>query len=245
MNVPAQLIEALRQAQHVVVLTGSGVSAESGVPTFRDAQTGLWSRFRPEDLATPQAFQRDPKTVWEWYEWRRSLVTEVEPNPGHAAIARLEQQVPQLTLITQNVDGLHQRAGSASALEFHGNILGNRCFDEHRVLGDDELTPGTPPTCNHCGGYVRPDVVWFGEEIDQGVLDTALTACARCDVLLSVGTASEVQPAAGLAELALSCDAVVAEINPADTPLSSQVHFCLRGPAGELLPQLVAAIEEE
>ena len=229
----------------MVVLTGSGVSAESGVPTFRDAQSGIWERFRPEDLATPQAFRRDPKTVWEWYEWRRTLVREAKPNPGHTAIAQLEQIVPRLTLITQNVDGLHQRAGSHAPLEFHGNILGNRCFAEHRRLTDDELSPGTPPSCTHCGSMVRPDVVWFGEEIDKTILDAALNACAKCDFFLSVGTSAQVQPAAGLAELALSCDAVVAELNTDDTPLSPVAHFCLRGPSGVLLPNLVLELKKD
>ena len=206
---------------------------------------GMWERFRPEDLATPQAFRRDPKTVWEWYEWRRQLIGEAQPNPGHLALARLEQLVPDFTLITQNVDGLHQRAGSTAPLEFHGNILGNRCFAENRRLSAAEVKPGTPPTCAHCDSMVRPDVVWFGEEIDQQVLDTALKACAGCDLLLSVGTSSEVQPAAGLAELALSCDAIVVEINPGDTPLSSGAHFCMRGSSGSLLPDLVATLEED
>ncbi len=243
MTIPAELVHAIRGAGHVVVLTGSGISAESGIPTFRDAQTGTWARFRPEDLATPQAFRRDPETVWAWYAWRRETVAEAQPNAGHRALAELERRVSKLTLITQNVDGLHQRAGSREPVEFHGNIMANRCFAEQRRLTDDECLPGTPPRCRDCGSAVRPDVVWFGESIDESVLERATTACATCDVLLSVGTSSQVQPAAGLAELALSCNALVAEINPASTPLSPTAHYCLRGAAGAVLPQLLTELK--
>jgi len=156
-DIPAGLIEALRKARHVAVLTGAGVSAESGVPTFRDAQTGLWAKYSPEELATPEAFLRNPQRVWEWYEWRRGLVTEVTPNPGHRALVEIEKRVPQFTLITQNVDGLHQRAGSRGVIELHGNIARTVCSEEGTLVEDRAETDDVPSRCPNCGGLVRPD----------------------------------------------------------------------------------------
>ncbi|MDQ4106584.1 MAG: NAD-dependent protein deacylase, partial [Actinomycetota bacterium] len=161
MNLPPQLVEEVRRARSVVALTGSGISAESGIPTFRQAQTGLWARYDPQQLATPEAFMRDPKLVWEWYGWRRKLVGEAEPNPGHRALAELEDRLPDFTLVTQNVDGLHGRSGSRDVIELHGNILRTVCSVERVEV--EPVTSGSPPVCPNCGAPLRPDVVWFGE----------------------------------------------------------------------------------
>ncbi|HEX6709620.1 MAG TPA: NAD-dependent deacylase [Rubrobacter sp.] len=238
---PPGLAEALRNASRTVVLTGSGVSAESGVPTFREAQTGLWARFDPQDLATPEAFERDPKLVWDWYAWRRKLVAGASPNPGHVAIAEMERLFPDFTLITQNVDGLHQRAGSREVIELHGNILRTKCSVEDMVV--DEYEEGeTPPLCPSCGAPLRPDVVWFGEMLPYDALDAASDAARRSDVFLSVGTSSFVYPAAALPFDALDNGATLVEINPGETPLSPHADYTLRGPAGEVLPRLVAQL---
>jgi NAD-dependent deacetylase len=226
----------------VCVLTGAGVSAESGVPTFRDAQTGLWARYRPEDLATPEAFARDPQRIWEWYEWRRVLVHRVEPNAGHRALAQLANLVPRLTLVTQNVDGLHQRAGSAGVIEYHGNILRDRCSAEGTIAGRSSLSITGLPECARCGELLRPDVVWFGEAIPRHAAMEADAAAAACDVFLSIGTASLVYPAAGLAETALRSGAKVIEVNTEPTALTPLVDVALRGTSGDLLPQLLHAL---
>jgi NAD-dependent deacetylase len=234
------LVALLRAAQHVVVLTGSGISAESGVPTFRDAQTGLWAKYRPEDLATPQAFARDPKLVWQWYEWRRALVAKAQPNAAHAALAALARHVKLLTLVTQNVDGLHQRAGSEGVIELHGNLARNRCFEERTPVASWRETGELPPRCPRCGGRLRPDVVWFGEALPTGALETALYAARTCDLLLAVGTSGLVQPAALLPFEALRREIPVIEVNLAETPLSASATFVLRGKAGEILPAMLA-----
>ncbi len=231
----------VREARHLCVLTGAGISAESGIPTFRDALTGLWAKFRPEELATPEAFERDPRLVWEWYEARRTSVRAAQPSPGHRALAELARRVPKLTLVTQNVDGLHERAGSTGVLEYHGNILRDRCTDEQavreRVPGPDGL-----PHCATCGALLRPDVVWFGEAIPAEPMRLADAAARDCDVFLSVGTSSLVYPAAGLAEIALRRGAAVIEVNPNPTDLSAYAEAALRGPSGEVLPRLLDAL---
>ncbi len=239
--IPPDLVQALDRSTHTVVMTGSGTSAESGIPTFRDAQTGLWANYRPEDLATPEAFERDPKLVWDWYVWRRELVGAAEPNPGHVAIAELNGLLRRLTLITQNVDGLHQRAGSAGVIEFHGNLMRNRCTAGHPVdeTGDSDKTP---PLCHECGAMVRPDVVWFGEAIPTAALETALEAVTDCDILFAIGTSAVVQPAAGLAMQAKQHGALLVEINPEPTPLTNDVDFVLTGPSGRIMPELVNAL---
>ena len=234
--------EALRKARHVCVLTGAGISAESGIPTFRDALTGLWAKFRPEDLATPEAFARDPKFVWDWYEYRRELVRRAEPNAGHRALAKLAGRVPQMTLVTQNVDGLHQRAGSRGVLEYHGNILRDRCTAEQVVADRSEDSRHGLPRCAACGALLRPDVVWFGEPIPRGPMIAAAEAAGACDVFLSIGTSSLVYPAAGLAEEALRRGATVIEVNPGRTELSDVASLALAGPSGELLPRLLRAL---
>lgn len=239
-SIPDKLIAALRKAQHVTVLTGAGTSAESGIPTFREAQTGLWARYNPEELATPQAFRRNPRLVWEWYEWRRSLVMKAEPNPGHYALAALAQHVPQLTLITQNVDGLHQRAGSENVIELHGNIMRTKCFDDGRIVTNWPATDEVPPHCPRCGGLLRPDVVWFGEGVPFDGLATAVTAAANCDIFFSIGTSALVQPAASIPGYAMRNGLITVEINPQPTPISRQMDFVLAGPSGEMLPALLA-----
>jgi len=237
-----RVVAALRGSRHTLVLSGSGISAESGIPTFRDAQTGLWARFRPEDLATPEAFERDPALVWQWYQARRERVAEAKPNAGHLAIAALERLLPRLTLVTQNVDGLHQRAGSSTVLEFHGNILRNRCAREGCIVASGATGGSTPPRCPGCGAFVRPDVVWFGEAIPRGILIQSETAAGSCDVFLSIGTSSLVEPAASLAHLARRAGAIIVEVNPQDTPLSSSADIVIREPAGSALPAIVAAL---
>ena len=220
----------------VAVLTGAGVSAESGVPTFR-GEGGLWRNFRPEQLATPEAFRRDPALVWEWYGWRRGLIGSCAPNAAHETLAEMEDALPGFTLITQNVDGLHQAAGSHNVLELHGNIWRTRCPGCGRVTENRQVPlPETPPRCSTCGALLRPDVVWFGESLPLEVLDAAWTAAARCRLMLVVGTSAVVQPAASLPLVALRSGARLIEINPAETPLSSHAHDVLRGPAAEVLP---------
>ena len=240
---PDDLVHAVRAARHLAVLTGAGVSAESGVPTFRDAQTGLWARHDPMELATPQAFRRDPKLVWDWYQWRRELVGQAEPNAGHLALAQLESRFSQpglrFTLITQNVDGLHQRAGSHSVIELHGSLLRSKCSTEDRVVETWPPTDEAPPRCPSCGGLLRPDVVWFGEGLPRPALAAATAAARACDVFFSIGTSSLVEPASLLPLIALEHGAVVVEINPDETPLTARATYALRGPAGTLLPELV------
>lgn len=238
MTIPEALLDALRAARHMCVLTGSGVSAESGVPTFREAQTGLWEKFDPQQLATPEAFLSDPALIWRWYRWRRELVAGVEPNPGHFALVELENSVPQLTLITQNVDGLHQRAGSSHVTEYHGNLFADHCFVENCVVTDADMSVDVP-LCPGCGGMLRPGVVWFGEAIPAHALQAADSAASSCDVFLSIGTSSLVWPAAGLAEIAQQSGASVIEINLDPTPLTDSSHFALSGKSGVVLPELL------
>ncbi|MDX1613680.1 MAG: NAD-dependent deacylase [Candidatus Promineifilaceae bacterium] len=243
-SIASELIAALRVASHVVALTGSGISAESGVPTFRDAQTGLWSKYEPEELATPAAFKRNPKLVWDWYTWRRELIAAAAPNDAHRALVTLAEQVPHFTLITQNVDGLHQAAGSPSVIELHGNIQRTKCLTEEIIIEQWDEHPDRPPHCPNCGSCLRPDVVWFGEPLPTAALSQALDAVGRCDLFLSVGTSALVQPAASLALEAQSTGAQVAEINLQSTPLSPYADFVLRGQAGKILPTLVRTIIE-
>lgn len=235
---PRDLISALRGSACTVVLTGSGISAESGVPTFREAQTGLWARFDPQELATPEAFERDPSLVWDWYAWRRKLVAEARPNPGHLAISRMQELVPDLTLVTQNVDDLHQRAGSREVIELHGNIRRTKCSVEGMEVEEYDDTE-SPPVCPSCGAALRPDVVWFGEMLPPAALESASDASRKSDVFLSVGTSSLVYPAAALPYEALENGATLVEINPDETPLASHADHALLGPAGDVLPRLI------
>lgn len=235
------MLTALRTARRVAVLTGAGISAESGIPTFREAQTGLWAQYDPQELATPQAFRRNPCLVWEWYAWRRQLVGQAEPNPGHLALAALARLTPQLTLITQNVDGLHQRAGSAAVIELHGNLTRFVCFERRHVASGWAESDDVPPRCAECGSWLRPDVVWFGESLPAEALRQAVVAARSCDVFLSVGTSALVQPAASLPLEAWQQGAMVVEINPNETPLTPYVSVYLAGRAGEVLPALLRA----
>lgn len=241
--IPPELIETIKAAHHVAVSTGAGISAESGVPTFREAQTGLWAEYNPEELATPGAFRRNPALVWKWYAWRRELVAKAGPNPGHLALTHLEQMVPYFTLITQNVDDLHRRAGSANPLELHGNIYRTKCFEENVVIESWPETEEIPPRCPRCGGLLRPDVVWFGESLPRQALSAAFAAAESADVFFSVGTSGLVQPAASLPLSAIEQGATVVEVNPNPTPLTPRMDYVLSGPAGEVLPALVEMLE--
>jgi NAD-dependent deacetylase len=237
--IPAELTTILRTAERVTIMTGAGISAESGVPTFRDAQTGLWAKYDPMELATPEAFRRNPKLVWEWYAWRRELIANTRPNAGHMALAQLEQQIPNLTLITQNIDGLHRAAGSANPIELHGNITRTKCFEDGRIISRWPETTDVPPRCPECGGYLRPDVVWFTETLPPDALSQAIHASQNCDLFFSIGTSALVQPAASLAHEAQHSGAALVEINLEPTPLTRYADFALHGPAGTILPALL------
>jgi NAD-dependent deacetylase len=237
----AQLV---RGACHLVIFTGAGVSAESGVPTFRDALTGLWAHYDPQELATPQAFQRSPSLVWDWYEYRRGLVRAAQPNPAHVAIAQLQRLLPQVTLITQNVDALHEQAGSPALIRLHGSLAGTRCFfdcqGQPTVISPEvlaSLPPASPPACPHCGRWLRPDVVWFGEALPPQALEAAFEAAQRCDVLLAIGTSGLVEPAASLPRVASRAGAAIIEVNPVASAVTPDIW--LQGPAGEIVPALL------
>jgi len=234
----AQARQWLTQSTAVAVLTGAGISAESGVPTFRGAD-GLWKNFKPEELATVDAFERDPKLVWEWYNWRRELIAPARPNPAHNALVQLEIKTRNYTLITQNVDGLHDRAGSGRMLKLHGDIWRLRCTTCGANWPDRRVPlPKIPPHCQ-CGGLARPGVVWFGEPLPDGMMKEAEHAVAAAQVFLVVGTSANVYPAASLIPYAKQGSAKVIEINTEDTPFTPTVDCALRGPAGELLPKLL------
>jgi NAD-dependent deacetylase len=220
----------------VAVLTGAGISAESGVPTFR-GEEGLWRNYRAEQLATPGAFHRDPALVWEWYNWRRGLIGACAPNAAHETLAEMEAALPDFTLITQNVDGLHRMAGSRNVLELHGNLWRVRCVGCGATTEDLSVPLPIPPHCPECNGLLRPDVVWFGESLPPGILEEAWAVAARCRTMLVIGTSAVVQPAASLPMVALRNGAQLIEVNLAETPLSAHAHEILRGPAAELLPE--------
>lgn len=225
----------------VAALTGAGISAESGVPTFRDAG-GLWETHRAEELATPQAFARDPLLVWRWYEWRKERIRAADPNPAHRALADLESALEEsgrFTLITQNVDGLHARAGSRHLIELHGNLFRTRCLGEKTVGERTEAFETLPPACG-CGSLLRPDVVWFGEMLPAGAIEAAAEAVRDADLLLVIGTSGVVHPAAGLVSLLRGGAAV--EVNPQQTPLSRMVTFSVQSPASLAVPPIVEAI---
>ena len=238
--IPNNLIAILRQSPRVTVLTGAGISAESGVPTFRDAQTGLWANYRPEELATPEAFQHNPQLVWDWYLWRRELVGEAKPNLGHIALAEMETLFRHFTLITQNVDGLHQQAGSQGVIELHGNIRRTKCLASAHIVAD--VPNPHLASCPTCGSKIRPDVVWVGEMLPQQALVQAIHASEACHVFFSIGTSALVHPAASLPLEAQQHGAILVEINVAPTPLSQTADFVLQGPAGTILPELVSQL---
>jgi NAD-dependent deacetylase len=255
MQFPIGLISSLRVSKKVAVLTGAGVSAESGLQTFRDASDrpsrdfpqvvskgtsqAIWSQYRPEDLATPEAFERNPELVWEFYAMRCLKAGEVKPNPGHIALAEMGQHIPHFTLITQNVDGLHQQAGSADVVELHGNITRVKCTHGCGVVNVWEQLPDRMPICPSCGAKLRPDVVWFGEMLPRAELEVALEAARKCQVFFSIGTSSLVQPAAFLPVLAGQNGALVVEINTAKTALRPSADYRLQGRSGQILPVLV------
>jgi len=249
MEIPFGLVKVLQKSPSVAALTGAGVSQESGLRTFRDkadfsglAEKPLWSEYRPEDLATPQAFERNPNLVWDFYAMRRLKAGEVKPNPGHLALAEMSRRVPGFTLITQNVDGLHQRAGSQDVIELHGNITRVRCTSGCGVFAEWKDVLGQVPLCPTCGSKLRPDVVWFGEMLPHAELQAAVQAAESCQVFFSIGTSALVQPAASLGLMAKRAGAVLVEINPEDTPLTSQVDYFLQGKSGQILPELVRQV---
>jgi NAD-dependent deacetylase len=229
----------IAEAAGVAVLTGAGISAESGVPTFRGPD-GLWNNYKPEELATPEAFTRDPRMVWEWYNWRREIISKAIPNPAHKALVQLEIKKRIFTLITQNVDGLHDRAGSGKILKLHGDIWRLRCLECGANWPDRRVPlPKFPPHCQ-CGGVARPNVVWFGEPLPEGMMKEAEHAVESAQVLLVIGTSANVYPAAGLIPFAREAGAKVIEINTETTPYSGVADCALLGPAGEILPQILS-----
>jgi NAD-dependent deacetylase len=242
MEFPLLLLTTLRKADRVAALTGAGASQESGLRTFRDAQTGLWAQYKPEDLASPEAFARDPKLVWDWYAWRREAIKGVRPNPGHVALAEMERRVPHFTLITQNVDGLHRMAGSKNIHELHGNIQRVRCSECGMLADTWDDDPDRVPRCAACGGMLRPDMVWFGEPLPRSELEAAVEAARTCHVFFSIGTSGLVQPAASLGFAAHNKGATVVEVNAEPTPLTPKADFFLHGKSGEILPELVKAV---
>ena len=246
MKFSQKMIEKILSAKHIVVFTGAGVSQESGIPTFRDALTGLWKHFDAERLATPQAFSRDPDLVWGWYEWRRAIVMRCQPNPAHIFIAQLSGIVPKFTLITQNVDDLHERAGNQNVIHLHGSLFRarcQRCSIQHPLPAqpvDDEIKEEriAPPTCEQCGGRVRPDIVWFGEALPDDEWNRATGAASSCDVFFCIGTSSLVYPAASLPYHAADRGACLIQVNPVATDLDRMACYVLKGKAGEVLGAL-------
>lgn len=236
-SIPDSLISKLREARRVTFITGAGISAESGVPTFR-GKDGLWKNYRAEELATPWAFEKNPELVWKWYDWRRGIIAKAKPNPGHLTISRLEKFYPEFTLITQNVDGLHRKAGSENIIEIHGNLWRVRCTKEGKTffLYDVPLQE-IPPRCD-CGALVRPDVVWFGESLDPILIRRANQALSSCDLLFVVGTSGVVHPVAGFPSIARQSGAFVIEINLDATPISSLANIAIKGKSGEVLPEI-------
>lgn len=244
-----QAVDILSAAQRVCVLSGAGISKESGIPTFREAQTGLWARYDPQQLATPGAFRRNPDLVWSWYMYRRDLVSRTAPNAGHEAIAALERLLPGLAVLTQNVDGLHRRAGSVNVVELHGSLMRYKCaadcqgaptlVDLDTLDHDDEHAPN----CPHCGAArVRPDVVWFGEMLPEAALNRAVDVAAASEVMLVVGTSGVVHPAASLPGVTKRAGGQLIEVNPNPSQITPSVDVFLQGPSGEVLPALVRVL---
>lgn len=255
-HIDDEIASLAQNAQKVAVLSGAGISAESGVPTFREVQTGLWEQFSAEDLATVEAFENDPALVWTWYRWRQSLIQAVEPNPGHAALAhwqkRLDAAGGSLSISTQNVDDLHERAGAEVLAHLHGSIAAHKCSHceepvELPAPDSDGFQAPTevkePPSCRQCAdGLIRPDIVWFGEMLPMDAFDATMEAIRAADLVLVVGTSGIVQPAAGLPLLALERGTPLVEVNPQETELSETMDFVLRGSSGQLLPALLESI---
>lgn len=239
-----EIAQIALNSKNCAVLTGAGISAESGVPTFRGKE-GLWGKFKAEELATMDAFMANPNIVWEWYNWRRELMGKVQPNPGHDSLAQFENIFSDFTLITQNVDGLHKIAGSSKILELHGNIYRNKCSKCSKIVENElEINPDDIPACQFCGGKIRPDVVWFGEMLDENVINSAFTKSERSDIFFSVGTSAIVHPAASLPVAAKRSGATLVEINPEPTPLTSMADFYIQEKSGKFLPKLLAEMSK-
>jgi NAD-dependent deacetylase len=237
-----RLLDSLVRATHVVAFTGAGISAESGVPTFRGPE-GIWSKFKPEELASMDAFMRNPALVWEWYAHRKTIIATVQPNPGHVALARMEALFPRFTLITQNIDNLHRRAGSVTVYELHGNIERSYCMSCGRLHPNIVLPEkGQVPACAACGGVIRPDVVWFGETLPEAEWEASASAAEEADVFFSIGTSAVVYPAASLPLMAKRHGAYLVEVNTEPTPLTHSADEFLCGPSGAILPLLYDAL---
>jgi NAD-dependent deacetylase len=238
-----KLLSRLKNASSVTVLSGAGISAESGVPTFR-GKDGLWENHKVEELATPQALKSNPDLFWKFYNWRKKLINEVKPNLGHYALVDFERIYDDFLLVTQNVDNLHREAGSKKIIELHGNIFQTKCSDCNRNHPDPIPESLRVPRCSFCGGMLRPDVVLFGENLEEKNLRAAQDAAAGCEIFFSIGTSALVEPAASLPFLAKGNGSYVVEINPEETPLSQHADECLRGKTEKLLPALVIIIEK-
>ena len=240
-----RLTELLRRKKRIAALTGAGISAESGIPTFRGPD-GLWKQYRAQDLATPSAFSQNPKLVWEWYDWRRGKIAPVEPNQGHKVLARWEKTFPEFTLITQNIDGLHWKAGSRNILELHGNIWKMRCTKEGTVIENQEYPlQEIPPLCPSCKALLRPHVVWFGESLSPTILQNAFSLSSQCEVMFVIGTSAVVQPAASLPLSAMESGAKIVEVNIEPTPITPYADFFFRGKAGKILPLIDKKLKEK
>jgi NAD-dependent deacetylase len=241
-----KIIEAaklLSKTKKVVVFTGAGISAESGIPTFR-GKDGMWEKYRVEDLATPYAFERDPKKVWEWYDWRRGLIEKGGPNPAHFMIAEMEKHFPEFWVITQNVDGLHRKAGSKNIIEIHGNLWRAKCQKEGIIFDFiDVPLKEVPPRCK-CGSLIRPDVVWFGEALPISEMKNAFLRAERCDAMLVVGTSALVQPAANLPFAAKANSAKIIEVNLNQTPISDIADISIFGKAADVLPKICQRVRD-
>ncbi|MGE5601420.1 MAG: SIR2 family NAD-dependent protein deacylase [Nitrososphaerales archaeon] len=244
----ARAAQLISRASRLVVLTGAGVSKESGIPTFREAQEGLWAQYDAMAMASEEGFRRNPRLVWEWYEYRFGMIKSVRPNPGHVAIAQLESLIHKVTVVTQNIDGLHRHAGSTSVLELHGSIQRYKCLSgRHTGFSLDDIVEQAekPPRCPKCGDLMRPDVVWFGEYLHADVMRKAYDACQRCDAMLVVGTSGVVQPAASLPYVAARTGAVVVDVNPEHDEISEMADVFLQGKGGAVLPELLSAMQSE
>lgn len=240
-----KIVEKMKASKRIAVLTGAGVSAESGIKTFRDPD-GLWSKFNPQELASMNGFMKNPELVWEWYNYRREIISSVEPNEGHFALAEFQRILPDFSLITQNVDRLHHRASSTNVIELHGNIIDNHCSRcESPYSGEIDLSSKSIPKCNSCGSYVRPSVVWFGEMLPQDALEKASYLAETSDVFFSIGTSAEVYPAAHLPMIAKDSGALVVEINPNTTALTKYIDIHLAEPSARALPKLLELLKND
>ncbi|MBV7477511.1 NAD-dependent deacylase [Pseudomonas sp. PDM31] len=250
MTVTEQAVDVLQKAKKVVFFTGAGISADSGIPTYREKLSGVWAGFDPRDLETAKAFRKNPGLVWGWYLWRRLRVAQAEPNPAHLAVARLANSQRQVSVITQNIDDLHERAGSLNVVHLHGSLAMPKCFACHRpavVSPDHSAVPDNgaliePPRCPRCNGKMRPAVVWYEEDLPPQAWKAAVLLVKDCDLLISVGTSGIVMPAAGLPDLALASGASVIHVNKADVAMGEEREFMLMGAAAEVLPMLLERI---